>query len=248
MTKSIVVACFAGAVLAAAGCGSSNANNDSGIPSGAGGKGGGSGAGGGGVDAGSTCPTAPYSHVSSFGAIFDGWGVAINSTPTLVPMPGVGVDGGFSGTVVELDPADGSPVNGSVKLTIPFTEFGQQMMFAQNYSPGLNMAGATITAQIKLDSGLLTGPMDIGRAYLVVKSTVQYVYAPAADIKLDPTAGWQTVTLTVDAPSPDVPPMHNPCDVREIDLVVETGQTGTYKTAVVHIDTISITRPGEVTP
>src|SRR5882672_3211510 len=80
------------------------------------GVGGSTGVGGGG---GSVACLAPrYTHVSPFGAILDSWGVANNSTPPSL-APAV-VDGSMTGTQVDIDPLDGSPVAGSVKLTIPF--------------------------------------------------------------------------------------------------------------------------------
>ena len=212
---------------------------------GAGGTAGRSAAGGAGGFVSPACSSQPYTHVSTFGAIFDGWVVAGNSTPgSLAPMPGV--DGGMAtGTKVELDTSDGSPlapVPGSVKLTIPFANANEEMLFAQNTS-GLNMAGATITAQIKLDSGLNTGPTNVGRAFLIVKSGTGYVYGAGPAVSLDPTAGWVGLTLNVDAPSLPLFPDYDPCDIREIDVSVQTGSQGTYTTAVVHIDTIAVTRP-----
>jgi hypothetical protein len=190
------------------------------------------------------CLTAQYTNTTAFGAIFDSWQVATGggaTDPRLVPMPGVGADGGFEGTVVELDTMDGNPTPGSAKLTIPFTEPNQTLTFSKNFAPGVNMQGTTVTAQIKLDLGLISGPTDVGEAFLVVKATGSYVYAPSTAITLDPTAGWRTLTLNVDAPSPDVVPGYTPCDIREIDIVIRTGGTGTYRTAVVHIDTIAVT-------
>jgi hypothetical protein len=261
-------------ILQQAACSSSNnANKDASV--GTGGRGGGAGAGTGGGNGGNSgssggrigtgggsggdigtgggsggspaCASLPYTHVSEFGAIFDQWDVALNSTAELVPMPGVGPDGGFSGTVRELDLTDGSPTNGSVKLTVPYSDVNQQLLFAHFY-PGVNMAGAVITARIKLDSGLITAPTDIARAFFVMKSTPGYLYAPGPDIALDPSAGWVTLSVSADAPSAAVPFGYTPCDIREIDLAIQTGNTGTYRQGVIHIDTISIASPGGVDP
>jgi hypothetical protein len=145
------------------------------------------------------------------------------------------------GTLFELDTADGSPMNGSVKLTIPFTEPAQELLFAKLYAPGVALAGTKVSAMIKLDSGLITGPSDIGRAFIVLKSGPAYTWAPGNSITLDPTAGWVPLTLTADAPSPGISLEYDPCDIREIDIIIQTGQTGMYRSAVVHIDTIAIT-------
>lgn len=193
------------------------------------------------------CNSTKYSHSSTFGAILDGWVVAPNSTPgTLAPVPGP--DGSTaSGTIVEIDNTDGmplTPVVGSVKLTIPFDAAGETLLFAQNMN-GLNMQGQTVTAWIKLNSGLNTGPVNVGSAFLVLKTTGAYNYAPGNAISLDSSAGWVQLSIDASAP-PTPPPSYDPCDVREIDVVIQTGGTGNYTTAVVHIDTISVGGPGGV--
>jgi hypothetical protein len=193
------------------------------------------------------CMGPRYTHTSTFGAILDGWVVAANSTPgTLAPVPGV--DGGpGTGTKVEIDNTDGmpaTPVVGSVKLTIPFDQPNEEMLFAQNMN-GLNMKDEVVTAYIKLNSGLNTGPVNVGRAFLILKTTAAYNYVAGPAVSLDPTAGWVQLSIDVNNPG-QVPQGYDPCDVREIDVSVQTGATGTFTTAVVHIDTIAIGLPGAV--
>jgi hypothetical protein len=180
------------------------------------------------------CNVPQYTHVSTFGAIFDGWSVGTNSAPSLI----AGIDGG---SVVALDPTDGSPANGSVKLTIPFLYANQQLLFAQPWPASINLTGTTISARFKLDSGLNITPENPGQAFLVVKSTSSYFYAPAPPINLDSSVGWTTLTLDADAPSAAIPGGYTPCDIREIDVVVHTGEMGVYTQAVVHLDTIAVT-------
>ena len=245
----------AGALQAAVGCGSNNAKvNGTGGTDG-GGDGGGTGGKLGGVGGRGTggsspvdaanpaCAAAPYSAVSAFGAIFDQWMVGPNSEPATLAST-VGPDGSTSGTLQELDTTDGNPTNGSVKLTIPFTGPNQTLLFARLYTNPVNMQGATVTAKIKLDMGLITGPTDIGKAFIALKTTAAYTYAAGPDITLDPTGGWAMITASADAPSGAVSPPYTSCDVREIDVVIQTGPTGNYRQAVVHIDTISISYPG----
>jgi hypothetical protein len=263
---------FTGVLHQAAGCSSSNsANNDAGNatggkagggsgggPASTGGRGGGSGgsvstggstgvagmSGSGGTQA---CASLPYTHVSEFGAITDEWGVSLYSTAELIPMPGVGPDGGFSGSIVDIDHNDGSPTPGSLRAIIPFSSTNQTFLYAHMYA-GVNMSGAIVSAKIKLDSGLITAPTDVARAYLVMKSTTGYLYAPGPSLALDPTAGWVTLAVSADAPSAGLPSNYTSCDIREIDLVIETGNTGTFTQAVIHVDTISIARPGAIDP
>jgi hypothetical protein len=110
---------------------------------------------------------------------------------------------------------------------------------------GLNMKDETVTAYIKLNSGLNTGPVNVGRAFLILKTTAAYNYVAGPVVSLDPTAGWVQLSIDVNNPG-QLPAGYDPCDVREIDVSVQTGGTGTYTTAVVHIDTIAIGIPGVV--
>jgi hypothetical protein len=190
------------------------------------------------------CASGLYARVSAFGAIFDGWDVASNSSPELAPM--TGADGSFTGgTLRELDQTQGDPTNGSVKLTIPFTAPNQVMLFAHQYA-GVNMSGATVTARVRLDSGLITGPTDLGQAFIALKSTSAYIYAAGPDIALDPTGGYMTISANADAPSAGLFAGYTSCDIREIDVVIQSGQNGNFRQAVVHIDTISIAYPAGV--
>jgi hypothetical protein len=245
---------LAGALHWAAGCGSSGngtmnltasgGTDGGGIGGKLGGVGGRSGTGGSSpVDAANpACAAGLYSRVSAFGAIFDSWDVANNSSDGLAPM--TSADGSFTGgTLRELDLNDGDPTKGSVKLTIPFTTVNQTLLFARLYA-GVNMTGMTVTARVKLDSGLITGPSDIGQAFLALKSTSVYLYGSGPDVTLDPSGGWTTISASADFPSANTQPGYTACDIREIDVVIQTGATGNYRQAVVHIDTISISGPG----
>jgi len=193
-----------------------------------------------------SCLQSRYMHVSQFGAILDGWTVSTLSTPPSL-APTLGIDGGNAGTRIEIDTTDGSPNTtpiGLAKLTIPFDAPNEAMLFAQ-YSNGLNMMGATITAWVNLKSGLNTGPVNVGSAFLILKSTAAYIYVAGPAISLDPSAGWVELSIDANHPQATLPPGYDPCDIREIDVAVLTGSTGTYTTAVVNIDTISVSLPGD---
>ncbi len=256
--KYLVVVFSAALGISVAACSGSSGGGSGGMTghdasadgSGTGGKGmGGKGAGGagiGGAGGSVACLASKYTHVSPFGAILDSWVVATNSNPpTLAPVPGV--DGGpGTGTKVEIDTTDGMPATptlGSVKLTIPFDQPNEELLFAQN-SHGLNMMGETITAYIKLNSGLNTDATNVGRAFLILKSTAAYNYVAGPMVSLDSSAGWVQLSINANAPQAAPPPGYDPCDIREIDISIQTGGSGTYTTAVVHIDTISIGVPG----
>jgi hypothetical protein len=252
----------AGATSAGAG-GSGTAGKGTGGTSTAGSSNGGTGGGN------PACAAAPYEHTFGFGALFEGWTISSFSTPSLVPMGGsggtpggsggtagndAGGEGGDSpggtggasptGTIMELDTSDGAPdsPNGSLKLTIPFDAPAQLLLLGQVYNTNLNFTGTLVTARIKLDSGLIVGPSDTGRANLVLKSTDGFIYYAGAAVVLDPSAGWTTLTLDPDAPSGDaLSAGYSACQIREIDIEIRTGDTGNYRGAVVHIDAVSVT-------
>ena len=190
------------------------------------------------------CQAAVYTHTSTFTSTFDGWGVPPNNpTGSLVPMPGE--DGGPpSGTVQSLDTQVGSPTPGSAKLEVPFAGFGEQLLFGQNYPTPLNLSGSMITAQISAESGIIGDPVtSVVQAFVVIKSTSAYTYVTGPAVNLEPGAGWMTVSVNADAP-PGLPAGHNPCDVREIDIEVRTGNAGTYRPGILRIDTIAIVPSG----
>jgi hypothetical protein len=89
---------------------------------------------------------------------------------------------------------------------------------------------------------LNTGPVNVGRAFIILKSTAAYVYVAGPVISLDPSAGWTQISIDANHP-PTQPPGYDPCDIREIGVSVQTGSAGTYTTAVVNIDTISASGP-----
>jgi hypothetical protein len=57
---------------------------------------------------------------------------------------------------------------------------------------------------------------------------------------LDATVGWTTLKLDSDSPLPAPPLGYTPCDIREIDVIIQTADTGDYMEAVLHIDTIAV--------
>ena len=214
----------------------------------------------------SACSAESYEHTFGFGALFEGWSISTYSTPSLTPMAGsggggsggvggngLGGEGGDAsggtggasprGTIMELDTSDGAPdsPDGSLKLTIPFDAPAQLLLLSQVFNTNLNFTGTRVTAQIKLDSGLIVGPSDTGRANLVLKSTDGFVYNQGPAVVLDPSAGWATLTLDPDMPTADaVSAGYSACQIREIDIEIRTADMGSYREAVVHIDAISV--------
>jgi hypothetical protein len=149
----------------------------------------------------------------------------------------------LSGTLLELDTSDGAPdsPDGSLKLTIPFDGPSQLLLLGHVFNTGLNFTGTLVTAQIKLDSGLVSGPSDTATASLVLKATEGYIYYGGPSVVLDPSAGWVTLSIDPDTPTAEsVAAGYYACDVREIDIEIHTGETGSYQEAVVHLDAIAV--------
>jgi hypothetical protein len=254
----------AGTALALAACGSSSpatggkggsggGAGGAGGSTGKGGSGGGTGGGAGGStgqggvtgtggSGGVTCVGTPqYNHTSGFGAILDGWMVSSQySSPDVAP--GTDSDGGATGTKISIDPNDGSPTNGSLQLDIPFGGPSDLLLLQELYNTPQNFTDTMVTAQIKLVSGTgLATLSDTITAYLTLKSTAGYVYAAGTALALDPSLGFQTISIDPDAATiAGGAAGFTACDIRELDIEIHTGATGTYKAATILIDTIAI--------
>ncbi len=154
----------------------------------------------------------------------------------------------LAGTLMELDTNEGAPgsPDGALKLTVPFDGPGQLLLLANVFNTGLNFEGSTVTAQIKVESGLIGDPSATARAKLTLKATDSFVYQDGPAVVLDPSADWVTLTIDADAPSADaIASGYDACEVREIDIEIFTAATGTYEQAVIYIDSIAITPKDE---
>lgn len=153
----------------------------------------------------------------------------------------------MTGTTLAIDSTVGNPSPGSVKLTIPFDGLSESLIFQQltnmdNNSLGDNLGGTTLSAQLKLDS---TGAsIDSSfNAYFALKATAGYVYAVGPTVTLQ-EGSW--VTLTMSADMANQVPMFDTCHVFEIDIIINSGTTGTYMgNTVMHLDTITISGGGD---
>ena len=199
---------------------------------------------GGTVDSGpAVCTTAPYNNVFRFlGSTSDAWSINTASMPFgLVPQ--TTIDGAAAGTLVDIDSNDGMPAPGSVKLTIPFDGPNGQLIFQQGYGnlqmPGVNLKGATVSAQVRLDSLAGGAAASLVQGAIAIKATSAYNYAQGPSINLQ-TGNWVTVSMSADSALGQNPGF-DLCDIREIDVLILTAASGTYGTAVVHIDTIAVT-------
>ena len=143
-------------------------------------------------------------------------------------------------TAASWDAAAGDPANGSAKLDIAFSATSQKLDFSIALSSA-NLSGKTLTARVRLDSGLSGDTSNPGGAKLYVKSGSNYVYADGGWNNMDSSKGWVTLTLSVTSPSGFVqnPAQYMPSDIREIGIEFATGSSGSsYSTGHVHVDTV----------
>lgn len=196
-------------------------------------------------DAGVSDAGNPDAVVADAGALDGGAPVGLvpDASTLFPPDASTPVAPGFTGTLMELDTNEGAPdsPNGALKFTVPFDGPGQLLLIDHVFNTGLNFEGTVVSAKVKLASGLITGPADTATANLVLKSTDSWVYYAGPAVVLDPSADWVTLTLDPDAPPASVQAAgFVACDVREIDIEIHTGATGTFQEAVIYIDSITV--------
>jgi hypothetical protein len=136
--------------------------------------------------------------------------------------------------------ADGLASSGSLTVTVPFTAGDSRADIARIFNnvgtagAPLNLAGKTLSARFRLDTGTNA------TAYLIVKSTMNYVYAEGSGFAL--TAGvWTTATLNGTAPTLISSPGYDGSSIYEVDLEIRNGATCTGGSCPVtlHIDSVT---------
>ena len=172
---------------------------------------------------------------------FDGPGGLLRWSPIGQPAMVVAT------TMAVLDPQDGFPDPGSVRMTIPFAGAGQQVALGFAFSAPQNFAGKSLSARVRLNSCNPSGAILAGLAFKSVVSA--YVFASSAVPTIVAANGWTTFSLSFDAPDGFVDLSHKDADggtiypdpraVLEIDVLVLTGSSP-FTTADVSIDTIGI--------
>lgn len=168
-------------------------------------------------------------------------GVDAGAPPPPPPPPGV--------AVATHDPAVGDPLGnaGSVLLQLPFSGPSQKIEFEGNVATGaagdvgINLAGRSITARIKVDSGLTMDPNNPAGVKIYVKTGPTSLYADSGYINLNTTTDWQTVIWANVSTAVYVDPAgaHTPTDVRQIGLEFDTGAAGVYTAATIHLDSVT---------
>jgi hypothetical protein len=191
-----------------------------------------------------------------FAADIEGWVFVYAEPPTLIataatPTGDAGVDAGPPAppegvATATHDAAVGDPLGnpGSVLLQLPFSGPAQKIEFEGNVDmggTGLNLAGRSISARVKVDAGLTADPMNPGGVKIYVKTGPTSLYADSAYINILPGGDWQTFTWAnvSNASYVATPGVHTPTDVRQIGLEFDTGGAGLYTAATIHLDSVS---------
>jgi hypothetical protein len=149
---------------------------------------------------------------------------------------------------ISWDSGMGDPANGSLKLVIPFTDYGQQADFLVNIDPLKNLSGRTLYAKVKLDSGFSPDKSAPGGLVFYVQTTANWVYGQASWVNVTPAGepkgtDWTEYTFNLAAPdAANTKPGFDASQIKAIGFRFDTGggsgAASKPTTATVHIDTI----------
>jgi hypothetical protein len=177
-----------------------------------------------------------------FGFTFDtsvqGWDLNNYNNPNdqnlgVVPAPGVAPP-----SLAET-PTDGNPNPGALQLTVEFTDLNQYVNPEINFAqPGVNLAGKTLTAQVKL----VSGSIPLGGVQFYASTGSSYVFGGNFySASSFPVGQWVPVTLNL---SSVTAPGFDPTQVVQLGVQFYSGFTGggTFTDAgpvVFEIDTVT---------
>jgi hypothetical protein len=160
----------------------------------------------------------------------DGYGVTYVSSASLAPS-------------VTWDGIAGSPDPGSLVVAAAFSSAGQEMGLARVIGgTGIDLSGKTLTARIRLDTGLSTDAANLASARLYVVTSSQWLCGIGQAVKLSPGGDWVTLTLPVDSPNytcTSSTGAYDATQVMELGVDINTGARGTYTAGTLHVDSIS---------
>jgi len=150
-------------------------------------------------------------------------------------------------SAIAFDAFSGMPNLGSLQATLPFDGPLQVVHVAVGLDAPMDLRGKTLTAQVRLDSGLGPDASAPGGVKLYVKSGDGFILADAGWVNITPEQDWVELTLPIDTPPgwiqpPSAAGSYDPADIRLIGISVETGATesAAWSPATVHIDTVGI--------
>jgi hypothetical protein len=140
--------------------------------------------------------------------------------------------------------AVGDPKPGSMELTIPFTGANQDASVEVVMTAGANLAGKTLSFRVRLASGLTGDATNPGSIRGFAKSGEAQIWAqgPSVSVPGAAQAGqWFTVTMGLSTPEWTDPKLaYDPRDVRSFGVQVLTGGAGSFKSALLNIDSVEV--------
>jgi hypothetical protein len=147
---------------------------------------------------------------------------------------------------ISADTAVGDPSPGSLKVVIPFTAYDQQAELLSTFDDTAlkNLAGKTLFAKVRLDSGFSPDVSAKGGLVFYVETTTTWIYGQAPWQNVDPTINdWVDYTFDLSAPdAPNTKTGFDPAKVKAIGFRFDTGggvgATAKPTEATFHIDTI----------
>lgn len=189
-------------------------------------------------------------HAFTFDTTVQGWSYntfqAASGTPRNLAVAAGGASGaggaggaGASVATLEFDGTDGNPANGSLKASMTFTDYEQQVDAIVGPFPAYNLMGRTLHAKIKLTSGSFPSGSGV---VLHAGTTAMYLYGGGAYTALPTVGTWTDLTLDL---STVTTAMWDPTQVVQIGIQISSGsrpEAGAYpgpNPVVFNIDTVT---------
>jgi hypothetical protein len=167
-----------------------------------------------------------YGPVWTFDESAQGFSVGDSDPETLGPA-----------SMVTHSPAEGAPDSGSLEVTIPFDGPSQSVEVGVTLPAPFDLAGKTLAARVKLDSGFFGTTDDPGGVVLFVKSGDDLDYADGGWTEVIP-GEWITVQFDLD--NPDYDDGVDPEDIRELGVAIggSDAEDAGWTTATLYVDSI----------
>jgi hypothetical protein len=178
---------------------------------------------------GASVPLVVYSDQTwNYDATLEGWQIC-----ELSPA------GMLAGTILSWDSVVGNPSAGSARLEIPFTAANQQVRFGLRMAEPVNLTGKRLSVLLLLQSGLNVDPAQPGGAQVYAFSGSEWIWASGSWIVISEPGKWVGGELDIDDASSNYAGF-DATEVREIGVMVQTGEVGEHTYAVVHVDTFAV--------
>jgi hypothetical protein len=129
-------------------------------------------------------------------------------------------------------------------LTAAFSGPSQEIGLARILAGhALDLKGKTLTAKIRLASGLSTDTANLGTAKIYVATGDQYVCGIGVPTSLTPGGDWVTLSLSGDSPNytcSSTSGSYDASQVNELGIIIDTGTVGSYTAGTLYVDSIAM--------